>query len=514
MNRHRALTCALKILGLGLLYAWLAGCAVGPNYHAPHTATPEKFVATAPALTSVAGSAAVDVAQWWRALKDPELDALIDRAIKANPDIEIALTRLQEARTRQAALVSDALPEAGAAGAAGRGTGSDLARGRAPPALASADNTAGVGQIREVVGFDANWELDLFGKYRRQVEAARYDTQAASWARNAVLIAVVANVARAYVDMRGLQMRLAIARQDIASAQQFRDIVQTRFERGITNELDLTLANRELATLQSDVAPLQAQVSATQYTLAVLLGEYPEALAAELAKPGLIPAIPQQIEPGLPLDLLRRRPDIQEAERQLAQATARIGVATANLFPRLGISAGVGTQSASIGTDEGSHIWSVGPAVYWPLLDFGSLDAAVDVADLAAHERLVGYRRTVVDAVRDADTAISNFAAEQERLKNLDAAMLASERAVSLASQRYDRGLSDFLNVVDAERQEYNLEAEYTATQQGAADAFVNLYQALGGGWEQYQSVPPIRRPQPAILAALRRLATSDDPQR
>jgi NodT family efflux transporter outer membrane factor (OMF) lipoprotein len=325
---------------------------------------------------------------------------------------------------------------------------------------------------------------------------------------------VVADVARSYVDLRGLQMRFAITRQDVASAEQFRDLVQTRYDRGLTNELDLTLANRELATLQADVAPLLAQIKAVQYSIAVLLGQYPEGLVTELDKPGLIPSLPQEVQPGLPLDLLKRRPDVQEAERQLAAATARIGVATADLFPRVALTAGVGAESAHIGNVPGDHIWSAGPSVYWPLLDFGSLDALVGVADLQTHERLVSYQRTVFDAVRDADTAISNFAAEQERLQYLDAAVLASERAVSVASQRYDRGLTDFLNVVDAERQEYALENEYAAMQQSAADAFVSLYRALGGGWEQYQNVPAIRRPLPAVLAIFRRLATSEDPQK
>jgi NodT family efflux transporter outer membrane factor (OMF) lipoprotein len=497
--------------------AALAGCAVGPDYHTPRTSTPEKFIASPSApqgANPALASQAVDLAQWWRALKDPQLDSLIERAIRANLDIEIALTRLQEARTQKAALVSDILPQAGAGGGAAHGTGSDLARGRAPQTLVSAENTGGAGQIRQIVGFDAGWELDLFGKYRREIEAARYDAQAAAWTRNAVLLSVVADVARSYVDMRGLQMRFAITRQDIASAQQFRDLVQTRFEHGLTNELDVTLANRELATLQSEVAPLAAQINAVQYSIAVLLGQYPEELSTELQKPGLIPAIPQYVEPGLPLELLKRRPDIQEAEQQLAAATARIGVATADLFPRLSITGGVGTQSSSVGTGQGSHIWSVGPAVYWPLLDFGALDAMVSIADLQAHERLVRYKQTVFDAVRDADTAIGNFSAEQDRLKNLDVAMLASERAVSLASQRYDRGLTDFLNVVDAERQEYDLENEYAATQQSAADAFVNLYKALGGGWEQYQDIPSIQRPLPAVLAIFRRLAVNEDPQR
>jgi NodT family efflux transporter outer membrane factor (OMF) lipoprotein len=493
--------------------ATLAGCAVGPNYRAPQPSLPEKFAAAAPA-PQAPSAPSVELGQWWRSLNDAQLDSLIARAIRANPDIEIALTRLQESRTQLAAATSDILPQVGAGGGAAHGTGSDLARGRAPQTLVSAENTAGLSQVQQIVGFDAGWDLDLFGKYRREIEAARYDAQAAAWTRNAVLISVVADVARSYVDMRGLQMRLAITRQDVASAQQFRDLVQARYDRGLTNELDVTLANRESASLRAQVAPLAAQLSAVQYSIAVLLGQYPEELIAELDQPGLIPALPQGVEPGLPLDLLKRRPDIQMAERQLAAATARIGVATADLFPRVALTAGAGAQSATIGNVPGSHIWSVGPSVYWPLLDFGSLDALVSVADLKTHEQLVSYKRTVFDAVRDADTAIGNFAAEQDRLKNLDVAMVASERAVSLASQRYDRGLTDFLNVVDAERQEYELENEYAVTQQSAADAFVSLYRALGGGWEQYQGVPSIRRPLPAVLAIFRRLAVNEDPQK
>ena len=503
-----------RLLFLLVSGAVLAGCAVGPNYHAPRTSPPKEFAASLPGTGATSADPAVDMVQWWRALKDPELDSLIERAIRANPDIEIALARLQETRYQVAAMTSAILPEVGVGGGAAHGTGSDLARGRAPQTLVAAENTPRSGQIQQIVGFDAGWELDLFGKYRREIEAAKYDAQAAAWTRNAILISVVADVARSYVDMRGLQMRLAITRQDVVSAQQFRDLVQTRYERGLTNELDVTLANRELATLRSEVAPLAAQINAVEYSIAVLLGQYPEELHTELAQPGLIPDLPQAIEPGLPLDLLKRRPDIQEAERQLAAATARIGVATADLFPRLAVTAGAGDQSAHIGNAPSSHIWSVGPAVYWPLLDFGALDASVSVAGLQAHERLVSYKRTVVDAVRDADSAIGNFAAEEERLKDLDVAMVASERAVSLASQRYDRGLTDFLNVVDAERQQYALENEYAATEQSAADAFVSLYKALGGGWESYQDVPAIRRPLPAVLAVFRRLAVSDDPQK
>jgi len=328
-----------------------------------------------------------------------------------------------------------------------------------------------------------------------------------------MLTSVVADVARNYVDMRALQTRLAIIGDNITTAQQSRDFEQSRFDRGLTNELDLQLAKRELAKLQSELPLLRSAIQTAQYNIAVLLGQFPEDLAAELSLPGSLPNLPETVEPGLPLDLLQRRPDVREAERQLAAATARIGVATANLFPHVGLSAGLGTQSASIGA-QGSHIWAFGPSVYWPVLDFGALDALVSIADLQAHERLIAYRKTVVDAVQDADTAIANFEAQEQRLKSLSDAINASERAVDLARQRYERGLTDFLNVVDAERQQYDLADQYTASQQSAAEAFIYLYKALGGGWEPYQHIPAIRRPEPAVMATFHRLLVSDDPQK
>jgi NodT family efflux transporter outer membrane factor (OMF) lipoprotein len=506
---------AARSLRIGMLFACLAGCAVGPNYHVPKTTAPAAFIAVQEAGGSAksAPGATVDLGQWWHSLQDPELDLLIERAIHANPDIEIALTRLQEARTRQVVLVGDALPQVAASGAAGRGTGSDITRLGAAPALRAGDNKGALDQIRQVAGFTAGWELDLFGGYRRAIEAGTYDVEAAAATRNAVLLSVVADVARNYVDMRGLQMRLLIIRNNISTAEQLRELEQTRFDRGLTNELDLQLAIRELESLRSELPILQRDVKAAQYSIAVLLGQYPEDLAHELAQPGNLPNLPEAVEPGLPLDLLQRRPDVHQAERQLAAATARIGVATADLFPHVAVGGGLGTQSANIGA-HGSHIWAFGPEVYWPLLDFGALDALVSIADLQAHERLIEYRKSVIDAVQDADTAIANFEAQQRRLDSLSNAMAASERALSLAQQRYERGLTDFLNVVDAERQQYSLEDQYTTAQQSAADAFIYLYKALGGGWEQYQSVPAVRRPEPAVIAGFHRLLAGDDPQK
>jgi len=500
---------ALNAIVVGVVVG-AAGCAAGPNYRTPKPDAPPHFVAN----TSGQNAAAVDLAVWWKSLNDAELDSLVERAVKSNLDLEIALTRLQQARTYESVVLGHALPEVDASAAAARGTGSDLTRGRADTPLRSADTSTGLQHINTIAGFDAVWELDVFGKYRRAFEAARADTQAELAARNGVLTSVVANVVRAYIDLRGFQIQLGILRQATDVLRESLRIVDIRYQRGITNELDVALATRELDTLQAQIAPLEAQVSAAQYALAVLLGEYPESVVQELAKPTLIPSMPGAAAPGVPLDLLKRRPDIQQAERELASATARIGVATANLFPQVSLVASIGSQSQGWGTtpDIGKHIWSFGPGAVWPLLDFGALDAEVDIADLQAHLQLLNYRRTIISAVQEVDTALDAYGAEQDRLKNLGDAMVAGQRAVDLATERYNRGLTDFLNVVDAERQFDDLQLQYAVAQVAQGEQFVQLYKSLGGGWQEYQAIPAIRRPQPAVIAAFRRVLSRSTP--
>jgi NodT family efflux transporter outer membrane factor (OMF) lipoprotein len=494
MYRRCAVVLAMSALG--------ASCAVGPNYHVPKPDEPPTFIA------QPAGIAAdIEFGSWWKSLNDPELDSLVDRAVKSNLDLAVALDRLQAARTYEAVVLGHALPEVDATGAAAKGTGTDLARGRAEQGLVSADNTGGLQHINTIVGFDAVWELDLFGKFRREFEAARADADAARAARNDALTVVVADVVRAYIDLRGFQLRAGILHQADSLLQESLRIVRIRYERGITNELDVALAARELATLQAQIAPVEAQISAAQYSLAVLIGEYPERMVGELSAPGLIPTMPQPAAPGVPVDLLKRRPDIQQAERQLASATARIGVATANLFPQVGLVGAIGSQAQGLGTapSVAKHIWSLGPAAIWPILDFGALDAQVDIADLNARSKLSEYREAILHAVQEVDTAERALQADQERLDKLGDAVVAGQRAVDLANARYDRGLTDFLNVVDAERQFYELQEQFAQAQVAQGDEFVSLYKSLGGGWQNYQAVPSIRLPQPAVVAAFRR---------
>jgi NodT family efflux transporter outer membrane factor (OMF) lipoprotein len=488
-----------------------ASCAVGPDYHPPEPPLPPSFVATASLKAADDGRASrvADTTKWWRALHDRELNALIDRAVAGSPTLEIALDRLQQARAQEAVVIGAALPAVEGTEGGGWGTGADLGRGRASQALVSAENGTGVSQINNLAGFDAAWEIDVFGKFRRAIEAAQYDVEAAIAARNVVLISLVADVTRAYLDLRARQMQLAVLRKAIDVAQKYLDFVQERFNRGITNELDVTLAQRELAQLQAQIAPLVAQIKAARYVIAVLIGEFPENLGKELTKPGMLPALPARIRTGLPIELLRRRPDIAEAERRLASANALIGVATADLFPQVAVVASAGNEHA-LGGIPINPIWSVGPAVAAPLLDFGRLDAVVEKADFRARELLFNYKQTVLDAIREVDTAVEAYAAQQDRLRNLANAVTAARRAVTLANERFDRGLIDSLNVIDAERQEYAIEEQYVLAQQSAAEQLVTLYKSLGGGWEEYQVFPPIPPPLPAIAAAFKRLLAPD----
>jgi NodT family efflux transporter outer membrane factor (OMF) lipoprotein len=488
--------------------ACLCGCAAGPDYSPFSFPTPASF-----ASSRGAGSpkperwAKADLAHWWRSFRDPELNSLVERAIAANLDIEIALDRLQEARTRVLETVGASLPSGDFSASKSIGTGSDNTRSRIDPALHGAADTTGFERINQVAGFAGGWDLDIFGKYRREIEASLSDADAAADNREGVLITVVADVARAYLDLRAFQARLAVARESVDAARRNLNLAQTRAKEGITNDLDVALAQRELSTFEAEIPVLEGDINATKYVIAVLLGRYPEDMTAELSPARPIPAFPARIAVGTPLEVVQRRPDVQEAERLLAAATARIGVATADLYPDLSVSGALGAQGGTVapGATPITYIAAAGPALAWPVLDFGTLDARVDIADLQTKEQLVRYKRTVLQAVEQVDEAATTYHAQAGQLRDLDRAVVAAKEALKLASERYERGLTDFLNVIDAERELYTLQAQQVEAQQSGAEQLVRLYKALGGGWDTYQAVPPVRRPQPAIAAAVNR---------
>ncbi len=455
--------------------AVLSGCAVGPDYLKPAVRTPAAFVAAAPAESARALRVSeVDLRQWWRSLRDKELDALVDRALTSNLDLAIALTRIQAAREQIIVVAGAALPDVAISSGGGVGTGSDETRGRATPEFRAAENGANLGAIDEAGGFVAGWDLDLFGKVRRQVEAATDEAEALKDARDWIYVTVAADVARAYLDMRAQQQELMVLTQNIAAARAGLNLAQLRLDRGLTNELDVRLAQRELGSLEAEQGPLRAQIEASRNAIAVLLGQYPETLAKELAGGGPIPILPQRVPVGIPADLLRRRPDIQQAERQLAAANADIGAAIADLFPDVVLTGALGAQGgprSSSASAPYTAIWSIGPGLNAPFLDFGALDAQVKVADFRTQALLVIYREAIVQAVRQVDDANAFFHGQQERLGGLDRALTAAHDATRIATERYDRGLTDYLNVLDAERQEYGLEESQVAARQAEGEA-------------------------------------------
>jgi NodT family efflux transporter outer membrane factor (OMF) lipoprotein len=489
--------------------AGLSACSVGPDFKLPETELPRSYIAKLDATATDPTArlvASVDLTQWWRSFRDPQLVSLVERSIAANPDIAIALARLQQARAQRFVATGAALPKGEVSAGAGIGTGTDNTRGRVSETLHSAGNTTGFNSVDETGGFDAAWELDVFGKLRREIEASHLDALAAAKARDAVLVSVVANVARAYIELRGFQAQIAVTRRNIEAARRSLQVVQTRFNEGLTNELDVTLAQRQLATFEAGIGPLTGQLQSSQYVIAVFLGQYPETLAKELRTEGPAPRFPAKIPIGLPVSLLQRRADIQQAEFEIGAATARVGSAIADLFPRVAVTSALGGQGgvrAATGTPI-TFIGGIGPALYWPVLDFGTLDARIEVADYRAREALLRYKANVLGAVQEVDQAISGYNAEQSRLNSLSRARSAALEAVKLSSARYDRGLTDYLNVLDAERQQFELEAQYAISRRVAGVQLVALYKALGGGWEHYQAVPPIRSPEPAIAAAAR----------
>jgi NodT family efflux transporter outer membrane factor (OMF) lipoprotein len=489
--------------------ASLSACSVGPDFNLPEAGLPKSYIAGVTTSKTVPASelvASVNLTQWWRSFRDPQLVSLVERSIAANPDIAIALARLQQARAQQFVAIGAALPKGELSAGAAYGTGTDNTRARITDTLHSAANTNGYNHIDEAGGFDAAWELDIFGKLRREIEASQLDALAAAKVRDAVLVSVIANVARAYIELRGFQAQIAVTRSNIESARRRLQFVQDRFNQGLTNELDVSLAQRQLAAFEAGLGPLTGQIQSSQYLIAVLLGRYPETLVKELRTGGPAPRFPARIPTGLPVSLLQRRADIQQAELEIGAATARMGSAIADLFPRVAVTGALGGQGgprAATGTAI-TFIGGIGPALYWPVLDFGTLDARIEVADYRAREALLRYKANVLGAVQEVDQAIAGYNAQQSRLNSLARARSAALDAVRLSTERYERGLTDFLNVLDAERQRFEIEAQYEISRRTAGVQLVALYKALGGGWENYQAVPPIRTPEPAIAAATR----------
>src|SRR5215831_8285573 len=452
------------------------GCSVGPNYHQPRVGMPGSW---SEPLEGGATNRTALAAEWWTTFGDPKLNSLIARAVQSNYDLRIAEARLGQARAQRKFYAADFGPTVDATGSYTRQRVSENGLQAVAPGVPLENDLY-------QAGFDAAWEIDVFGGKRRALEAATADVGASQEDRNDTLVTLLAEVARNYVELRGLQQRLVITRDNIKSQQDAREITQARFKRGVASELDVTQAAALLASTRSQLPSLETSRKQTMHQLGVLLGQEPGALLAELSEGSPIPPPPPEVPVGLPSELLRRRPDVRRAERQLAAATARIGVQTAELFPKFSLTGAAGLQSVSASDwfTGGSKFWSVGPTVQWRVLDFGRIRANIRVANAQEEEALAVYEKAILTSLQDVENALVAYAQEQVRYLILKDEVDADRRAVELANELYTKGLAGFLNVLDAQRSLYQAQDQLVQSQTSVSQNLVALYKALGGGWE------------------------------
>jgi NodT family efflux transporter outer membrane factor (OMF) lipoprotein len=457
----------------------LGGCMVGPNFERPKVGVPENWIgadAAAATQPSVAVAQGHEIVEWWTTFNDPTLNSLVGRAVESNLDLKIAAARVRQARAVRAGASAGLWPTVD--------TSASYSRSRAGGQAQSGLSGGARSLFR--AGLDAAWELDIFGGIRRGIEAADADVQAAVEDRRDVLVTLAAEVALDYMDLRGLQRELAIAKENLEAQKRSAALTRERFAGGFVRGLDVANSDAQVATTQSQIPLIESDLRQVIYALGVLLGREPGALLQELSAEAPIPGVPPQIPIGLPSDLLRRRPDIRRAEAEIAGATARIGVATADLFPKFSLTGSLGLSGSELSAlgNWGNRSWSFGPSVSWPLFDAGRIRANIEVQNAAQEQALLAYRATVLTALQDVENALIAFAKEQEHRKSLSAAVTANRRAVDLATQLYRQGNTDFLNVLSAQRSLLLSEDALVQSDRTVAANLVALYKALGGGWE------------------------------
>ena len=463
-------SCVLKRAIVLTVAGSLSACAVGPDYHRPDTPVAARFAAAEPAAFSQEQAQT----QFWKQFGDETLDKLVDDALTANHDLRIALGHLAEARAARHQSLYDFAPTVTT-------TGGHVTR-KVPQVETGFPFTASYYDA----GFDATWELDLFGRVRRENEAARADLQGVEANLQDAQVSVVAEVARTYFELRGEQYQLAVARKNVENQTETFQLTDARLKAGRGTELDTSRAQSQLSTTLAKIDPLEAAVSRSVHRLGVLTGRDPNALTDVLTPAKDLPGLPQITAVGDPGALLRRRPDIRVAERQLAASNARIGVAVGDLFPKVTFTGSFGYDAASLnglGTSP-SKAYSIGPSISWAAFDLGRVHAQVAGARARTDTALAQYEKTVLNALEETENALVTHARTRDQLTHATDAAQSSAAAARLAHIRYEGGIIDFLEVLDAERTQLETEDRMAQSRTDAATSLVAVYKALGGAWE------------------------------
>jgi NodT family efflux transporter outer membrane factor (OMF) lipoprotein len=448
---------------------------LGPDFQRPEAKVSSQWLVQAATAPETPSTAEQELTQWWTTFNDPQLTSLIERGMQTNLDLRMAESRIRQARAAMGIAGADLGPT--------MDTSASYRRSQTPR---SGNSGEAITTDLYMMGFDAGWEIDLFGAVRRGVEAAGADLDTAVEGRRDLLVSLSAEVASNYLTLRSLQQRLAIARQNLMAQEHSTGLTRQRFGAGFVGKLDVVQSEALAATTAGQIPLFEAQIRQTIYGLSLLLGGEPSTLLEELTPDAALPAALATVPLGVPSDLLLRRPDIRIAEAKIHAATARIGVAKADLFPKFTISGALGLQNSTFTStfNRGSSFWALGPALNWPLFDMGRSRANLELNKAVREEELLAYEQTVLNALREVENALIASTKEEEHRQTLIKAVGANRTAVDLATSLYTAGENNFLAVLIAQRSLYAAENNLAQSSLNVSTNLVALFKALGGGWQ------------------------------
>jgi multidrug efflux system outer membrane protein len=470
---------APALAGLALL---LAGCrAVGPDYVAPKPSVPARFVEARRTSEQASEAPFVDDA-WWKNFGDSILDALIAQALKSAPDLAEAQARVREARALQGIAGAGRYPTADATGEYARNLGSENVPTGVPPGGLGPGIHSNLWQA----GFDASWEIDIFGGIRRSIEAADASYQAVAEDRADVTLTLIAEVARDYIDLRGAQRRIEVARKNLAIEQDLLALTQSLLAAGLAPQQDLLRAEAQVRDIEAAIPTFETDERAAIYRIAALIDRPFTEVSAELSVSRPIPQSASEVPVGLPSELLKRRPDVRAAERRIAAANARIGIAQADLYPHFSLTGVAGIESLDLSSfgKASSGYYQIGPGITWRIFDAGKIRFEVQAESARTAAATAAYERSVLDAFRDVETALVSYANVKVRRNELAAESAADAQATDIAKLLYERGVESFLPVLDAERSLYAADDQLAQSERDSALALIALCKSLGGGWQ------------------------------
>lgn len=457
-----------SVLGMG----FFPGCiTLGPDYISPEQVMPDAWHQE---LTGGHTEGEASLETWWKALNDPLLDSLIERASAGNLDLQEAAARVMEAQARRGIATGERFPDINGSG--------DVTRTRTsedffPPTGKTNDYTYGL-------GLDSSWEIDFWGRIRRLVESADASLEASVEAYRDVQVILYAEIALNYVEVRTLQTRISFAESNVKTQRDSLEITEARLKAEITGELDVRQAQLNLARTESTIPALRASMKQAINRLGVLLGEFPSALYVELIISAPIPQPSENITVSMPANLLRQRPDIRQAERELAAQTARIGVATSELYPRFSLLGDFGFAGDSDIFDYKKRAWSIGPSFRWNIFDGGRVRSFIRVEDARTEQALVRYEKAVLDALEEVENSMILYTEEIKRRGFLEDSVEAAQESVDLVKILYINGLTDFQNVLDMERSRFEQQDDFANSKGRVTQNVIKIYRALGGGWD------------------------------